>query len=468
MKAWLINYWDDFRGSYWFLPSLMATATVALSFIGPEIDRELDLAKSKHFQWLATSAVAARTTLSSLAAAMVTATSVVFSITIVALSMTTSQFGSRLLRNFMLDTVTQVALGALLSTSLYCLLLLRTVYALEGDPFVPHLSIMLAMVMMVASLGMLIWFVHHTSVAIQAQTVVKGVAEELDDAIKRLFPEEIGVGADDIDASESAIERRLEDLGRWSDPIAVTHEGYVEGVDGEGLLNMAVEQDAVIELLLRPGDFVVRGQPLARVWRHAETAAPDDEDRQRLAERLNATCILGRRRTPRQDVECAVDELVEVAVRALSPGINDPFTAMACADRLGASLSRLAQRRIPSPFRHDADHQLRVIARPYTFESVLNAAFDQIRQYGRSSASVTIRLLESLIVIASVARRPDDCAAIRRQAEMLRDGAEQALPEPRDRQDVGQRFDRVLTALAHPAEAGKLPMAARASPVHSR
>jgi uncharacterized membrane protein len=164
-----------------------------------------------------------------------------------------------------------------------------------------------------------------------------------------------------------------------------------------------------------------------------------------LTARVRSAFTLGRQRTPRQDFESAVSQLVEIAVRALSPGINDPFTAIACVDRLGSVLSRVAQREMPSPYRHDGQDQLRVIVPAFTFPAILDVAFDQIRQYGRSSAAVTLRLLETIAVVAGFAQRPEDVAALQRQAGMVARGARGGLAEKEDRRVVEERYQALAS-----------------------
>jgi uncharacterized membrane protein len=457
MKVWLVYLWDKIRGSFWFAPATMSVAAVLLAAIVPQIDQIADVGESSRFGWLATTVSAARTTLSSLAAAMVTVVSVVFSITMVTLSLTMQQFGPRLLRRFMQNRVTQLSLGAFLATSLYSLLMLRWVDEATDSSFVPHLGVATAVLLAIISFAGLIWFIHDVSQSIQAQNVVTSVAEDLDAAITRLFPEELGATPEGTRCQADAA-RAPDDLGEAFRIVLARQEGYVEAVDNAGLLASAVEGDLVLELLARPGDFVVREQPLARAW-SSDCSAPDSgaprtlcEINSELAERLNAAFITGNRRTPRQDVECAVNELVEVAVRALSPGINDPFTAMTSIDRLGASLARLARRKIPSPCRYDGDGRLRVIAPVVSFPAVLAAAFNQIRQYGRPHPAVTIRLMESLVVIASSVIRDADRAAVRQHAEMIRRGAHEAFSEPSDCADLDRRYQRVVDALAGAAK----------------
>lgn len=268
------------------------------------------------------------------------------------------------------------------------------------------------------------------------------VAEELIEAIDRLFPARIGK-----DVSRAAYEPPdaglLDALEREASPVAAARDGYLQLIDADALMALATEEDVVLRLEHRPGHYIVADRPLVRVW-------PGNRVTDAIVQRVNAAFVVGAQRTPKQDVEFSVDQLVEVAVRALSPGVNDPFTAITCIDRLGSALSRMAPREIPSPFRRDEHLRVRVIAPLLTFPAVTAAAFDQIRQYARSSAAVTIRLLETISLVAEFVRRPEDRAALRFHAEMIVRGADGGLPEPADRDAVGLRYQTASRALREP------------------
>ncbi len=224
-------------------------------------------------------------------------------------------------------------------------------------------------------------------------------------------------------------------------PVGSAKDGYLQSIDPHALMALAKDENALFRLERRPGQYVVMGCPLVTVW-------PGDRVTEPLEERINSAFILGHQRTAAQDIEFPIHQLVEVAVRALSPGINDPFTAITCVDRLGSALHRLAQREMPSPFRLDEQDRLRVIVPAVTFPEIVDASFGPIRQYARSSAVVTIRLLESIAVIAGATHRPADRAALLRQAEMIVRGAREALPEDRDRQAAEECYRDASRALS--------------------
>ena len=379
--------------------------------------------------------------LGAIAGSMITIAGVVFSMTLIALSLASSQLGPRLLRKFMRDTTTQVVLGTFIATFLYCLLVLRSIRRAEEILFVPHLSVTIGVLLAVVSVGVLIYFIHHVSVSIQANEIVARVGKELIEGVELVFPERIGRGAL-RNPTETPDADFLDRFDREARPIGSTGDGYLQFVDGEALMALAIQEDVVIRMERRPGDYVVATRPLALVW-------PGNKVTDQLMDRVNSAFALGNQRMSGQDIEFAVNELVEIAIRALSPGFNDPFTAMTCVDRLGSALCRLAERDTPSPYRYDAQDQLRVITRIFTFPAVTDAAFNQIREYGRSSAAVTIRLLETIAEVAESVHRAEDRVALLRHAKMIARGADDGLPEEEDRQEVEQRFQsasRLLSA----------------------
>jgi len=440
MKTRFLALWDALRSSLWFVPALMAAAAIGLSFATVALDEAIKHKVLENVGWLwAGGPEGARGLLSTVAGSMITVAGVVFSITIVALSLASSQFGPRLLRNFMRDTGNQVVLGTFIATFLYCLLVLRTVRGADGSEFVPYVSITVALALAVASLGVLIYFIHHASVSIQVSTVIEVVDRELDAAIDRLFPEELGREVPEQQQPEDKGEVP-EGFEREVHPVAAITSGYLQAIDAGALMKVATERDLIFRVRHRPGRFVMPGGDLVLAW-------PGARVDQALGEQIRAAFILGSERTLTQDVEFALNQLVEVAVRALSPGMNDPFTAVSCVDRLGAALCRLATRVLPAPHRYDEDGNLRVIADVVTFAGAVDAAFTQIRQYGRTSMAVTVRLLDTIGGIAAYTRREEDRAALLRQAVMIERGGRETLSDEWDREEVEKHFQAVVRML---------------------
>lgn len=441
MKMLFFKYWDGIRSSLWFIPLTMVVAAVALAFMAVALDESMtdELRREWGLAAFTAGAEGSSVLLGAIAGSMITIAGVVFSMTLVALSLASSQLGPRLLRNFMRDTTTQVVLGIFVSTFLYCLLVLRTIRRAEEVIFVPHLSVSLGVVLAVVSVGVLIYFIHHVSVSLQVNEVVAKVGEELIDGVDRLFPKRIGQGAPLIQ-TRSSDTTFLKNFDQEACEVGVVGDGYIQFVDEDVLLALAIEEDVVLRLERRPGHYVVAEEPVVLVW-------PSEQMTDQIKDRIHSAFTLGNQCTPHQDFECTVNQLVEIAVRALSPGLNDPFTAITCVNHLGSALCRLAQREIPSPYRHDAQGQLRVIVPSVTFAEVTDTAFNQIRQYGRSSAAVTICLLETIAVIARFAHRPEDFVALQRHADMIDRGAHKGLSESDDRRAVNERYSMVSQLL---------------------
>ncbi len=444
MRPKILQLWRRVRASYWFVPALMAAGAVVLSLGAVQIDRwligrNLSVLPGTLEEFDAESA---RAFLTTVAGSMITVAGVAFSITMVALSLASSQFGPRLLGNFMRDRGNQVVLGTCIATFLYCLLLLRLLRSFSGAA-VPEASLAIALLLTVGSLAVLIYFFHHAAMSIQVGSVIDEVSQSLDRAVERL----VDVAPRGHRSEAAAVERRAEALEprfeREGVVVRAARRGYVEEIDEDRLVEAAETADLLVRVDRPPGRFTIEGKALARVIPRKPGGAVDEES----VERVRKAFLLGSRRTTGQDAEFAFAQLVELAVRALSPGINDPFTARQCIDVLGDALARLAAQRPQPRWRMDGEGELRAVWPEVRFGDLLDVAFHQIRQNARGTASVTIRLLERLEDVAERAARDDVRTAVRRHAEMLLRSAE-ALPEPNDRADVEERYRRVMAALA--------------------
>lgn len=434
----LSKLWDSLRSSYWFLPGLMALGGMALALATLALD-QADRVKTGELSWIYTGGPeGARGLLSAVAGSMVTVAATAFSITIVALQLAAANFGPRLLRNFMQDTGNQIVLGTFIATFLYCLLVLRTIRGEDYDLFVPQLSVTVGMGLAIASIGVLIYFIHHASTIIQTSHVIASVAEELDYTIERLFPQEIGQPKQN--ENQQYLDKIPEDFDAQACSIHSIKAGYLQAIDDRLLMKIVCKYDLMLRFQSQPGDFVARGDILVLAY-------PKNRVNQVISKQINSTFLLGRERTEQQDIRFPMNQLVEIALRALSPGINDPFTAIRCIDRLGVGLSYLAEREFPSPCRFDSAHQLRFIAEPVTFPVLVDLAFSQIRRYGVSDLVVTIRLMQMISHIAAHATTTEQRDILRCHGEAILRSSQQTLSEERDRAEVEQCYQKVLQAL---------------------
>lgn len=434
MQGNLRHFVELIRTSYWFLPSVMTVAAIVLATVTIQLDQAFDSGSDFNPHWFYSgSAEGARQLLSTVAGSMITVAGVVFSVTVVGLSLASNQFGPRLLRNFMRDRGNQVVLGTFISTYVYCLLVLRTVRGQDGLTFVPQVSTTTAVVLALANVGVLIYFIHHASMSMQAPVIIANVSRELERAIDELFP--VPLREDDSPAeSECQGRESFEFLGQLLESIGSGADGYIEMIDYDALHQMACEADVALNVLRRPGHFVATGDALVEVRGQVDVRLDHAKVRGKFT--------IGSQQTPAQDVEFVINQLVEVAVRALSPGVNDPFTAITCIDYVGAALVRLAAKKMPAICRCDDAGKLRLVLYPVTFRDLLEVSFRQIRQYGRSSAAVSTRLLEAIAMVLRHIRRREDCAMLLEQARSIYEGAQEL--QDIDRRDVEERFRMVM------------------------
>lgn len=462
----LASRWDALRGSYWFVPTMMVVvaALVAVGLI--EVDQRMVRAELIRLPWIHdTGAEGTRALLSTVAGSMITVTGVVFSITIVALTLASSQFGPRLLRGFLRDRSTQWVLGTFVSTFLYSLLVLRAVEAGR----VPYLATTVALGLAVASVFVLIFFVHHAASSIQASSVIAAVVAEIEAELPVLFPESLG------EAGESAVSPGPARPALSDARIVRAHtSGYVRVLDAGPVFAIAREDDLVVELLARPGDFVTEGQAIARVWPSTrdgdqpagnEDGTPidrpegdaedgggeggDEGGEDGIDGCLAEVFVVGTHRTAVQDLGFLTDQLAEMAVRALSPGTSDPNTAVACVNRLGAVLAQVANRVMPAAERLDDDGRLRVIARATRFSDVVESCLDPIRRYGVDDAQVVAAVLSALEHTCSTCREPTRRALLLAHArEWFAGFSDRARASKRDRRMVEERLAGVEAAAA--------------------
>lgn len=431
----LRHWWGEVQSSFWFVPAAMVLGAVCLALCLIGVDSAVELHGRERWPLaFGAGAAGARGLLSTVAGSMITVAGVVFSITIVALSLTSSQYTSRILRTVMGDRANQVVLGVFVSIFAYCLVVLRTIRGGDEGAFVPSLAVLAGLLLAFVGLGHLIFFIHHISVSIQASSIVAAVAKETIAAVDQLFPDELGEDADEEeDGAPSAA-----DGERWT-PLGARETGYLQSLDAEGVLAWARRHRTTLRMERGIGEFVVEGAPLVSV---APPCAPDEE----AAAELHRLYFINRQRTVEQDAGFGVRQLVDIAMKALSPGVNDATTAVMCVDYLGAILARIAARGIATRRRMD-EGELRVIARGPSFDGLLAEAFDQIRQSAAGNPAILARQLDAIEVIAGQTTSARRRQALRRQADSIIEVAERTIQPASDGAAVRAAWTRARRAL---------------------
>jgi uncharacterized membrane protein len=428
----LQRLWGRLRTSFWFIPSLIVACSVGLALALTTADSaggERLLARWPRV--FGAHAAGARVVLSTIASSMMTVVGVTFSMTLVTLALASSQYTSRILRTFIRDRVTQVVLGIFTGIFAYCLIVLR---AIPGDPevgIIASLAMVVGIVMAVGSVGALIFFIHHIASSIQASTLIAVIAEETMDAVDSVFPARVREpAADDIEEATPALPP-----GRRWHVVPVEGHGYVEGIDDAALLRVAREHETVVRMERGVGAFAVHGTPLA--WLALE--APPTEA---VVAAVQAAFALSRHRTLQQDCAFGIRQLVDVAMRALSPSTNDTSTAVMCVDYLTAILARLADRSDPAARRFE-DGALRVVAVGPTFASLVAESFEQIRGNAAGNVAVMLRMLGALQTLAGLTVDPARRHVLRQHLEYIAELADRTLASPHDRARFARRVEQV-------------------------
>lgn len=429
------------RGQLWLIPLVMSTLALALAWwllnSGAALLEEWDAGK---LWWLYSGdASSARGLLSSLLSGLMTMTSLVVSVTFVILTLAANQLGPRLIATFMGDRQIQAVLGLFLGTILYVLVVLRTLGDTLGNEGVPHVAVTVGSVLTIICLLALLFYVHKIARAIIADNVVARVAGDLGSDIRGILPEGAG-----------KTEAALPDL---TEPrvgtVSLGRAGYIQVIDHERLVAIACREKALLEVRVRAGHFVLRNGEHVVV--HG-TRPLDDE----AVEAVRRTFVVGAERTPAQDLEFGLRQLVEIALRALSPGINDPYTAVAVIDRLGAALEEIFQRALQPAIWRDKDGTVRVIAQCSDVQGLTDAAFDAIRQAAGELPTVLIRMADVLGQLAPVLRSAPMQEAVLGHLAKLAETAKEARLAPSDREAVLARIEQARVAVTTQSKRGSL------------
>ncbi|MGI9090927.1 MAG: DUF2254 domain-containing protein, partial [Gemmatimonadaceae bacterium] len=380
-----------------------------------------------------------REMLSAIASGMITVAGLTFSLTVVAVTQASSQFTPRILRNFMSDRPNQLVLGTFVGIFTYCLIVMRTIRSVAEISFVPSLAVVLGILLAIVGIAVLIYFVHHIASTLQASNIVARVAHDTFGAIDVLFPHDLGDGTyAKLDDASSAAKRDAAEITRWR-AVPATHTGYIQGTDIDALLAAACDAHGVIRMECGPGDFVVADTPLASVsdGPARQTAGRDAPPRwsatDKLDRRIARAYTIGTYRTVDEDVAFGLRQLVDISLRALSPGVNDTTTAVTCVDYIGAILVRLVPRHIDCPARM-IDGEVGVVVRGPTFESLLRLAVDEIRQNSGGNVGVLARTMEMLIQVASCTAAPERLRLIKEQVVLVEQVAERTVPAAHDKE----------------------------------
>ncbi len=409
----------NLRGGFLVRPLIIALTLgcvgALLSFLEELVPGFSDLAPKLLFPSHSDPQVA-QVILAGIAASIMTVVSIVFAILLMSLTLASMQFSPRIIVSFSRDRVTQWTLGIFLGTFSYCMAALPAARSLP-TPFAPVVTVMGAMVLALACVGWLLFFIHHISRAISVNHIVDRIASETEAIIDEtmIWPHGPRPAAHD-DPREGYT---------WETTLASRVSGYIRFIDTGRLVTLAKEYHIKIDVLRRVGHFVPAGVPLMKLSKGGKLP-PEG------AEELQGAFDFGPTRTLQQDVEFGVLQIVDIALKAISPAVNDPTTAIGSVDQLSRILIRFASRETPAPMLYDPPGLFRVHVPWMGFERLIDSAFEQIRWYSRSDVAVSLRLLRALSDIATT------------------------TPDPRFRQILADRGRRVVEGCAGALSEGEL------------
>ncbi|MBK9179836.1 MAG: DUF2254 domain-containing protein [Acidimicrobiales bacterium] len=416
------------RSTLWFAPVLMIAGGLLLGYLVNRLDDRY--ATDELPTWLHRgSAEDIRIVLATVASSLIGVLALVLTITIVALQLASTTLGPRLLRVFVRDPITQVTIGLFTATFAYALVVLGD---LEGNGDPPHAGASLALALAVACIVLLVVFIHHIATSIQVNAVVAHINGDLHRAIaeRRDEVERARAGHDPAVLAVAAAELGPRIDAEGIDVLSRT-SGFLQTVDRPSLVATSAARGAVVRLRYRPGQFVMTGTALATVWPGEHASA--------LADPVEDAMVVGDHRSLRQDLGLAVDQLVEIALRALSPAVNDTFTGLTCVDWLGEALRALAPIPVDWTANADAGGAVRVIEEPLTYSRLVLAAFDRIRHAGGSDPAVAERLLRTIERLAPFLTTDEQRQALARQADLVVAGARGGAWAAADAADLAER-----------------------------
>lgn len=439
MTARLLSLWNRINASYWFWPAVFCLGAFCLALLTLWLDRR------GAAEWLSQVSVivparpgGASTMLQVIAGSMIAVAATVFSITIAAVAYASGTYGPRLLTNFMEDRGNQLSLATFIGTFVYAILILRAVRAEDERAataqdamatnlpgFVPQLSLLGATALMLLSVAVLVYFLNHIPNSIRINVVLERIGERLIRKVRNRFPE------DD--------EREEVKVPEGGFAVTATRSGYIEAMDFKGLDRIAEEEDTAIVIERQAGDFV---HPDVTIARYVGTGADND-----IETKIEQCFVLSGLRTPQQDLRFLIDELVEIALRALSPGINDPFTAITALHWLGAATAELGRRELSrAPDDFDKQDKRRVYPRHLDFAAYVARGFGSVRPAAATSPKAATAMFDILEDCARTIRR-HRVAGIAAEGDRLMDQCAAALTGP-DLATVHERHRAFRQALS--------------------
>jgi uncharacterized membrane protein len=415
------HYWDKLEATLWFTPALIGAIGCGMAVALLFLDATRSYSDGLLWMLYTGDPASARDLIAALLSGMITMASLAISITMVVLTLAAAQLGPRLVSNFIRDRGTQLVLGFFIATILYLLVVLRTLNESVEGLAVPHFSITTGSALVALSLFVLLFYVHKLARSTNADTVINAVATDLYRRVEKTLPRN---GEGESARQPPAPCRRSVSLGQT---------GYVQTIDVEQLVRSAAAADVTLHVDVRPGQFVLAADRLIAV-------VPPESCGDELVSSIRAAVLVGPERTPTQDVEYEIRQLVEIALRALSPGINDPFSAIAVIDHLSGALALALGGSLERAVHSDDCGKPRVVRNVVGHGELIAVAFDQIRVAAAGKPAILLGLIRALERLGSHATADSQRHSLRKHAAKIWHAANSSVADPDDRNQIEQRY----------------------------
>lgn len=434
MKKLLFS-WNELKATFWLVPVLILISSIFVAISLVYIDSLVTISHNRITElFFVTSSNSARSILSTISGAMIGVAGTVFSITLVALTLASSQFGPRLIRNFMYVRLNQIVLGSYIATYMYCLLVLNTIRDYDGYTFIPSISIFVAILAALINILLLIIFIHRIAVSIQADHIITEISDFIINQVEEQFKKSTG---EELEIEESFDLDLLKSKYHHIMPLQSPRNGYLQYLDTDSMVKIISESDMMLEMNYRSGDHLVKNMVIGLLFSNTKIENDTTED-------LLDSIVIGKGKTAQQDIEYSIQQMVEIAVRALSSGINDPFTAISCIDNLTSVICYLLEFRFPSKYNFDGEGSLRLVANSVDFERTMDTAFNQIRQNSARSTSVIISLIKAMNTIRKMAKNENQKTVVTKHANMIKNLGKEMITEPNDLKAFNASYKQLI------------------------
>jgi uncharacterized membrane protein len=402
------------RSSLWFIPGIMIIGSIILAFFLIDIDSNIKeewLVKYPRIFGLGSDG--SRGMLTAIAGSMLTVAALAFSLTLSIIAHASGQYTPRILRNFMRDKINQFILGYFVSVYAYCLIILRTIRGADEMQFVPSLGVVVGLILAIGGIVVLIYFIHHIASSLQVTNIITKIEAETSEVVEKIFPERMG---DEAEEEQIIKADKMKKLVDWYG-VKSLQSGYIQYVDTDSLIEFAADNNLLLSMEHSIGEFVTEGTAIICATKNL------DED---SISTINNFFNIFPFRTIEQDVGYGIRQIVDIALKSLSPGINDTTTAINCLDYLAVIVGKIAERKLPTLVRIK-DGEIRVYSKSPSFQEYVEVAFDQIRINGKANLAIFLRLLKALSIVGEKTQSTERKEIVKEQIMLTKNFAEETL-----------------------------------------